>query len=123
MADDMDPYIYSDNDDLIVVTPTIRTVDADGLVVEAALTGRTDGLAWISTSKETDGTANVLHVDLSVSLVEVVNGGTYSVVMEGSVKTTHLAALANKTKLYRHIQFSEDYHTSTLVTYLTARPE
>lgn len=117
MANDLDDELYPENDDLIVVRPTLTRVNTTTGVTETiTLTGRTDGLAFLSTSAKTDGTATAIHASLSKTLTETLTTGTYSAVIEGSDKTTQLAASLEGATLYRHFAFGSDYHESKAVT-------
>ena len=109
MADNLDDELYPHNDDTIIVRPTIfRANAATGMDETVPLTGRTDGIAFLSTVEDID-TATPIHSTLQVALVEIGSTAAYQGVMEGSAKATQLAALADNTVLYRHFQFGSDY--------------
>lgn len=117
MANELDDEIYPQNDDLLICRPSRTQVNATtGATETVVLTGRTDGVAFLSTANKTDGTATALHASLSKTLVETAATGTYSAVIEGSDKTAQLAALVDGAKLFRHFAFGADYHEAKAVT-------
>lgn len=117
MANELDDEIYPQNDDLVVCRPMLTRVNATTGVTETlALTGRTDGVAFLSTGNKTDGTATAIHASLSKVLTETLSTGTYSAVIEGSDKTAQLAASLEGATLYRHFAFGSDYHEAKAVT-------
>ena len=110
MANDLDAEIYPDNDDLVVCRPTRVQLNATtGVQETVALTGRTDVTAFLSLSGDLL-TATAIHASLSKVLTEVGSTGAYSGVMEGSDKSTQLAATADGATLYRHFTAGQDYH-------------
>jgi hypothetical protein len=121
MADNLDDELYPHNDDTIIARPTIFRANATtGLDETVPLTGRTDGVAFLSTVEDID-TATPIHASLSIALAEVVSTATYTGVMEGSNKATHLAATADNATLYRHVQFGSDYRRVTSVIFRKSR--
>lgn len=122
MADSLDDNLYADNDDNIACTPTIDTFNATtGAIETNPLGGRTDGVYFLSLSAATLPSTMAIHSALIVPLVEAASTGIYYGVQQGSDKSTHLADLADKKKIYRHYQFGQDYHRSVLATFRTAR--
>lgn len=116
MANALDDEIYPDNDDILICRPSLTRVNATtGATETVVLTGRIDGVAFLSTGNKTDGTATALHASLSKTLVETLATGTYSAVIEGSDKTAQLAAQVEGVTLYRHFAFGSDYHESKAV--------
>lgn len=122
MADDLDDEIYPHNDDTVGCQPTVvRFNPTTGVKETISLTGRTDGIAFLSTSDDIDG-ATPIHPSLSIPLAEIGATATYAGVMEGSAKATHLTATADGATLWRHYQFGSDYRTRSSVTYRRNRP-
>jgi hypothetical protein len=120
MAIDIDEEIYLDNDDLIVVTPLVKTVNGTtGAIQDTPLVGRMDGVVFISTSSDTL-TATAFG-GLSKNLSESPSG-VYSAVMEGNDKSTAMAASVDATTFYYHIEFGADYHVVVPVTLRRVRP-
>lgn len=120
MANDLDDEIYPNNDDLIVCRPVVKAVaGGTGLVTDTALTGRVDGIAFLSTSADAL-TATAIHASLSKTLTES-PAGVYAAVLEGADKATHLAATPDNTTLYRHFTFGQDYHEVKSVIYRKTR--
>jgi hypothetical protein len=122
MADDLDDEIYPHNDDTVGCQPVVvRFNPTTGVKETIALTGRTDGIAFLSTTDDID-TAVPIHASLSIPLTEIGATATYAGVMEGSAKATHLAATADGATLWRHFQFGSDYRTRRAVTFRRSRP-
>jgi len=117
MANDLDTEIFLENDDFVHCVPTRTQANAvTGDIETVSLTGRTDGLAFLSLSALCDGTATAIHASLSKTLTEIGATGKYSAVIEGSDKTAQLAAQIEGATLYRHFSFGSDYHESKAVT-------
>jgi hypothetical protein len=71
MADDLDDEIYPHNDDTVIAEPRVfRANPTTGAKETVTLTGRTDGLAFLSTSENID-TATPIHSSLNVPLTEI----------------------------------------------------
>ncbi|MFN8996779.1 MAG: hypothetical protein ACK5X3_24380 [Pseudomonadota bacterium] len=122
MADDLDDEIYPHNDDTVIAEPRVfRPNPTTGVKETVTLTGRTDGVAFLSTSENID-TATPIHSSLNVPLTEIGSTGVYAGVMEGSAKATHLAATADGTVLYRHWQFGSDARRVVSVIFRRNRP-
>lgn len=121
MADNLDDEIYPHNDDTVIARPTVFRANATtGIDETVPLTGRTDGIAFLSTVEDID-TATPIHAALSIALTEIGATAAYSGVMEGSAKATHLAATHDNTVLYRHVQFGSDYRRVVSVIYRKKR--
>lgn len=115
MADSLDPYVYPNNDDTIIVRPEVFRANATtGLDESVALTGRTDGVAFLSLSS--DPQSAVALSGCSVALTEVASTGTYQATMEGTAKASACASLPDGRILWRHVQFSDDYRRANAVT-------
>lgn len=113
MADNVDGEIFLENDDFVHCgTRVWRSNPTTGLPETIDLSGRTDGIVFLSTLPYTDTTATAIHASLSKTLVETLATSQYSTVIEGADKTTHLAAFAEGTKLHRHWKFGSDFHVS-----------
>jgi hypothetical protein len=120
MADNLDDEIYPHNDDTVIVRPTIFRANAStGLDETVPLTGRVDGVAFLSTTEDIN-TATALS-GCTVALTEIGSTGVYQGVIEGSAKATALAATTDSTPLYRHIQFGSDYRRVASVIFRTSR--
>jgi thiamine biosynthesis protein ThiC len=120
MADNLDDELYPHNDDTIIARPTIFRANAStGLDETVPLTGRADGVAFLSTVEDIH-TATAI-AGLSVSLTEIGATAVYQGVMEGSAKATALAATPDNTTLYRHIQFGSDYRRVIAVLFRKSR--
>jgi hypothetical protein len=120
MADLLDVEITSHNTDTIIVRPSIfRANTTTGLGETVPLTGRTDGVAFLSLTEDT-GTA-IAIATLSVALVEVEATGSYAATIQGSTKATALANTPQGTVLYRHFQFGSDYRRSVPVIWQRSR--
>jgi hypothetical protein len=121
MADDLDDEIYPHNDDTVGCEPTVyRFNPTTGVKETLPLTGRIDGIAFLSTVEDID-TATPIHASLSIALTEIGATAAYAGVMEGSAKATHLAATADSTVLYRHYQFGSDYRVVKSVIFRKKR--
>lgn len=115
MTDTLDPFVYPNNDDTIIVRPSVFRANATtGLDETVTLTGRTDGVAFLSLSSDPQ-TATAI-AGCTVALSEIASTGTYTAVMEGLAKATAFASLADGRTLWRHVQFGDDYRTATAVT-------
>jgi hypothetical protein len=113
----LDCEIYPENDDLVGCKPTITRFNAvTGVLETVALSERTDGKAFLSTSELTDGTAEPLSEELNIDLEEIEETAQYAGVMEGAHKTTAFADFADGKVLYRHFHFGSDYHEVKKVT-------
>lgn len=109
MADDLDDEIYPHNDDTVGCQPVVdRFNPTTGVREEVPLTGRTDGIVFLSTTDDVD-TAVPIHASLSFALTEIGSTATYVGVVEGIAKAAQLAATADGTVLHRHYQFGSDY--------------
>lgn len=121
MADDLDDEIYAHNDDTVGCEPTVLRFNATTGVKETVpLTGRTDGIAFLSTTEDID-TATPIAPGVSIPLPEIGSTATYVGVMEGSAKATALAATPDNTVLYRHYQFGSDYRVVKSVIFRKRR--
>lgn len=119
MANDIAGALYLDNDDLIVATLTVDTVNGStGAVETAALTGATVTF-YVATTAPYD--ASTIHASLQLTLTEVGSTGIYYGTLQGSDKTTQLAATADLTTLYLHWKVGQDYHESAPVTLTKTR--
>ena len=117
------PRPVGQNDDLVVCTPTRSQVNTtSGAIESVSLTGRVDGLAFLSETEACDGTSVPIHATLSKTLVETLTTGVYSAVIEGADKTTHLASLPDGARRWRHFVFGADYHVSDAVAVRRRRP-
>lgn len=125
MANKIDEEIYPDNDDLVHVAPTYNRANPSTGVYEenVSLTGRADGVAFLSLTDYTDPTATAIDPSLSVALVEIAATGYYAGVMTGANKTTALTALADGDPIHKHFKFGQTYHTSVPCTWRKTRPE
>ncbi len=120
MADNLDDEVYPHNDDTVIARPTIfRANSSTGVDETVPLTGRTDGVAFLSTTEDIDSSTALSGC--TVNLVEVGSTGVYQGVIEGSAKATALAATADNTTLYRHVQFGSDYRRVASVLYRKSR--
>lgn len=116
MSDNTSDTISPYNDDTIIVRPEIfRANSVTGDDETVVLTGRSDGVAFLSLDRSTK-TATAIAAGVSVALTEVGVTGTYTATMEGSEKATALDTLPNGAKLYRHVQFGSDYRRAIPVT-------
>lgn len=122
MANSLPTEIYLENDDFVHVAAQVtRANSTTGEVETVDLSGRTDGLVFLSNTSPTDGTASAIHASLSKTLTETVATSRYSAVLEGSDKTTQLAAKADGDIIYGHISFGSDYHESFPIIVRKAR--
>jgi hypothetical protein len=120
MSDNVDNKIYPFNDDTIIARPEVfRANPTTGVDETIPLTGRTDGIAFVSLT-EPVGTA-VAIAGTQVALVEIGTTATYTGILEGSSKATAFANLEDRTRLFRHVQFGSDFRRSLAVTYRTVR--
>jgi hypothetical protein len=120
MADNLDDELFPHNDDTIVVRPVVfRANPSTGVEETIPLTGRTDGVAFLSTTEDIS-TATALS-GCSISLVEIGSTGVYTGVMEGSNKATALTATPDNTIVYRHFQFGSDYRRVVSVIFRKRR--
>lgn len=122
MADNVDKFVYPSNDDTVLIRPTVfRAHPTTGDDEAVTLTGRTDGIAFLSVSADVD-TATPVTAGVSITLTEIGVTGTYAGVMEGANKATAFAATPDNTKLYRHVQFAQDFRRALPVTLKKVRP-
>lgn len=111
MTETVDSYVYPNNDDTIIVRPTVfRANPTTGIDETVALTGRTDGVAFLSLSSDPQSATAI--TGCSVALSEVAATGTYTAVMEGLAKATAFASLPDGRVLWQHIQFGADYRSA-----------
>lgn len=121
MADNLDGEIYPHNDDTVIARPTtFRANPTTGVDETVPLTGRTDGVAFLSVSDDIS-TATAIAGGVSILLAEVGSTATYAGVMEGSNKATALAATLNAAVLFRHVQFGSDYRRVVSVIFRRKR--
>ena len=122
MADQLDDELYPHNDVTVVAEPTVFRRNPTTAVAETiVLTGRTDGVAFLSTVQDIS-TATPIHASLSVPLVEIGSTGVYTGVLEGANLAAQLGATAEGTVLYRHWQFGSDARRVNSVIWRRVRP-
>lgn len=121
MADNLDDQIFAHNDDTVACRPTVfRQNSTTGADETVTLSGRADGVAFLSRSSDID-TATPIHASLQVALAEIGTTGVYSGVIEGANKATQLAALPDGCVLWRHFQFGSDFRRAVSAVFRKTR--
>lgn len=120
MADNLSDELYPHNDDTVLARPTVfRAHPTTGVDETVALTGRTDGIAFLSLT-ENIATATAIAAGVSITLTEIGVTATYAGVMEGNNKASSISS-TDGTTLFRHVQFGSDYRRVTSVIWRTVR--
>ena len=122
MPNNIDPYVYPDNNGLIVCRPTRTYIDGAGDEVTVELTGLTDLKAYYALTAEAATSAAAINAGLVLDLDEEGATSVYHGLMLGSAKRTHMSAILHDTLIYLHYQsVTGGYHEVAEVTYRTHR--
>lgn len=105
--------IYLDNTHLVRITLFARNATSGANVAE---TGRTDGFAWLSATKNGDA----LDPSLSVALTEVGTDGVYTAEIGGATITAALAGY-EAGFVFEVVQFGTDERSSRRLAFLADR--
>lgn len=115
MANNISSTLYTENDYLVVVSPTRTFVNTAGVISEEPWTGLTI-TAFLSLSGLTNGTATAINAALSKTLTQVGTTGVYQGTFDGNDLTTYLGPLADGATVYLHIRSGSDYWESAAIT-------